>query len=241
MFIRLLLLLCYFLQSTNSVAKEVKKLNIRTIDVAPYGIIENDQYKGIYYELSNMLFENVNVDFENIIVPYARIKHELKFGQADVTIMFKYQELEPYVTYVAPLPALKNVVIGKKETAISSIEDLNGKVIAYLRGAKFSEKIDTAKNISKQFVNNFEQGIEMMRLNRVDAIIGPLSAILYSAKKTGLSPSFFGEPYIVSTKTPWLQVSKKSNNKIELSTIEIALKQLIQEGRFTRLNKKYLN
>lgn len=241
MHIRLLLLFCFFMQMTHSVAKEVKTLNVRTIDVSPYGIIENGRNTGIYYELFNMLFDNSNVKFENIIFPYARIKHEIKSGQADVTIMFKYQELSPYVNYITPLPALKNVVIGKKGTSISSIDDLNGKVIAYLRGAKFSEQIDKSKNISKQFVNDFEQGIDMMRLNRVDAIIGPLSAILYSAKKIGLSKHFFGEPYTVSTKTPWLQVSKKSTIKIDLANVETKLKKLIEDGYFKRLNEKYLN
>lgn len=241
MYIRLLLLFCFFLQMTHSVAKEVKTLNVRTIDVSPYGIIENGRNSGIYYELFNMLFEKSNVKFENIIFPYARIKHELKSGHADVTIMFKYQELTPFVNYITALPALKNVVIGKKGTSISSIDDLNNKSIAYLRGAKFSEEIDKSKKISKQFVNDFEQGIDMMRLNRVDAIIGPLSAIFYSAKKIGLSKNFFGEPYTVSTKTPWLQVSKKNTRKINLVKVEEKLKKLIDDGCFNRLNEKYLN
>jgi hypothetical protein len=36
-------------------------------------------------------------------------------------------------------------------------------------------------------------------------------------------------------------MSKKSIKKIDLSAIEIALKKLIKEGCFTRLNEKYLN
>lgn len=245
MFLRLLCLFCYLscflLPSINSSAKELNMLNIRTIDVSPYGIMEDGQYNGIYYELSNMLFDNGNTKFENIIYPYARIQHELKSGHADVTIMFKYQELAPYVKYITPLPALRNVVIGRNSTPISSIDDLNGKVIAYLRGAKFSDEIDKAQNISKQFVNDFQQGIDMMRLNRVDVIIGPLSAILYSAKKAGLSRDFFGEPYTVSSKTPWLQVSKRSVTKLDLAEIEKRLKKLIKEGNFAQLNEKYLN
>lgn len=241
MYIRLLLFFYFFLQVTHSVAKEVKMLNVRTIGVSPYGIIENERNDGIYYDLLNIVFENANVKFENIILPYARIKHELKTGHADVTIMFKYPELAPYVKYITPLPVLKNVVIGRKGTSISSIDDLNGKVIAYLRGAKFSEQIDKSKGISKQFVNDFDQGIDMMRLNRVDAIIGPLSAILYSAKKMGVSKQFFGEPFTVSTKTPWLQISKKNTEKIDLAKVEAKLKKLIEEGFFNRLNEKYLN
>jgi len=241
MLIRLLLLFCFLLQHTDSVAKAVQTLQVRTIDVSPYGITEDGKDNGIYYELSNMLFENTNLEFENVIFPYARIKHELKSGQADATIMFKYPELAPYVKYITPLPALRNVVIGRKGTSFSSVDDLDGKVIAYLRGAKFSEQIDNAENISKQYVNDFKQGVDMMRLNRVDAIIGPLSAILYSAKSIGVSQAFFGKPLTVSSKTPWLQVSKKSIKKMDLSRIEIELKKLIKKGCFTRLNEKYLN
>lgn len=239
MLVRLVFLFWFLLQVFDSNAENSTVINIRTIDVSPYGIIENGQNSGIYYELSNMLFEKTT--FENVISPYARIKHELQTGQADVTLMFKYPELEPYVHYITPLPALRNVVIGKRGTLISSIDDLNGKVIAYLRGAKFSDKIDSAENISKQYVNNFEQGVHMMRLNRVDVIIGPLSAILYSAKSIGVSKHFFGQPFTVSSKTPWLQVSRKSVDKLDLYALEKKLKALIKVGSFTRLNEKYLH
>lgn len=130
---------------------ESKELQVRTISVSPFGIEGPDRGRGIYYELAEALTSKLHTQHEmkvnHKIYPYARIIHELKNGQTDLTIMFKYQELEDFVTYIAPLPTLNNVVIGLNNTHFESIKALEGKTLAYLRGSKFSDAIDNNHKI----------------------------------------------------------------------------------------------
>jgi len=214
-------------------------LQVRTIAVAPYGIITDAQLNGIYFELMELLLAKSKLVNRHYIDPYARIMHELKIGTADLTIMFKYPELSSYVTYIYPLPALKNVVIGRKKDHFPTIESLHGKVIAYLRGAKFSDRIDNNTAIIKQEVLDFDQGIILLQEGKVDAIIGPLSPIQSAANKLFLIKDFFGEPLIVSQRTPWLQISNKSLHKISAEQLKESFARLIAQGELEKLKRKY--
>ena len=220
-------------------------LNINTIAVSPYGIEHADGNRGIYYELadtltSSKLNNSIFFHIEHQISPYARIIHELKNGQTDLTIMFKYQELEQYVTYITPLPSLKNVVIGLKNSQFDNAYSLERKTIAYLRGAKFSDAIDHNRKITKVTTKDFQQGINMLAAKRVDAIIGPMEPILAAAQDLNKPADFFGQPLVVSERTPWVQISNHSELMSEIAGLKQHFDQLLSSGKLEQLRAKYL-
>jgi len=223
----------------NAESQESVTLQVRTIAVAPYGMIADAKLAGVYFELMELLLAKNKLANKHYIDPYARIMHELKIGTTDLTIMFKYSELEPYVTYIYPLPALKNVIIGRNHDHFPTVESLNGKVIAYLRGAKFSDSVDNNSSIGKQEVMDFNQGLILLKKGRVDAIIGPLAPIKSAARRLSLKDEFFGEPLVVSQRTPWLQVSNKSLDKVSVEQLKASLVLLIEQGELAKLKIKY--
>jgi len=213
-------------------------IQIRTIAVAPYGIENNKKRSGIYYDLANILITESKLNSQHLIYPYARIISELKNGKTDLTIMFKYKELKEHVIYIAPLPSLHNIVIGLKGNRFESISDLEGKTIAYLRGARFSEAIDTNSKINKHRTNDFRQGIKMLVRGRVDAIIGPMEPILSAADSMGMV-NIFNQPLYVSQRTPWLQISKKSKLRLSVDDIKSTFENVLMRGDLTKLKHKY--
>ncbi|MDP2562325.1 ABC transporter substrate-binding protein [Psychrobium sp. 1_MG-2023] len=216
-------------------------IKVRTIAIAPYGIIDDKPPRGIYFDLANSLLRRAGLTPVNHIAPYARIMHDLKTGSIDLTIMFRYKELEDYVTYIAPLPPLNNVVLAKQGTHFSSIESLKGKTIAYLRGAKFSDDIDNDPDILKHQVTNFNQGIRMLSLSRVDAIIGPMDPLLAAAAALNKKPNFFGKPLIVSQRTPWIQYSNSSQAVLPAARIKMLFEQMMVQGELEQLRNKYIS
>lgn len=213
-------------------------VQIRTIAVAPYGIENNLTRSGIYYDLANLLIKDSELNSHHRIYPYARIISELKTGKTDLTIMFKYKELKDYVVYIAPLPALANVVIGLKGNRFKSISDLEGKTLGYLRGAKFSDEIDTNIKIKKYRTNDFSQGIKMLARGRIDAIIGPMEPIISAAYSIGMV-NIFDEPLYVSERTPWLQISRKSKLQMSVNQIRAAFNNILTRGELKKLQHKY--
>jgi len=235
LFIIIFLLICQYSAS----AHPAKTLQVRTIAIAPYGINEKGEFSGIYYDLANALLTKAKLKSEHHIFPYGRIMHELKIGKTDLTIMFKYKELADYVDYIYPLPTLKNVVIGRKGSDYHSVQQLETLSIAYLRGAKFSDDIDNNPKIIKQTVSDFHQGLLMLEKGRVDAIIGPMAPIISAAKQLDLNKEFFGEPLIVSERTPWLQLSKKSHDKISPQQLKTVFSQMMAQGELETIQQKY--
>lgn len=223
-------------------------IKIRTIDILPYGIkspkgaSDSSQYlaSGIYYDMANLIAKESGYLPSNEIFPYARIMLELKSGQTDMTIMFKYKEMEGYVTYIAPLPSLKNVVFGLNGTDYTSFSSLKGKRIAYLRGAKFSEEIDNDPDIYRFETLNFIQAVKMLMVGRVDAVIGPMDPILSAALQLNEDINLFGEPFVVSERTPWVQISNNSLGKLSPQKLKSAYKKIIEHDELSKLRKQYL-
>jgi len=227
-----------------ALAENAPTIQIRTISVAPYGIEAENRNSGIYYDLANALADHLvsrkNIKVSHKIYPYARIIHELKNGKTGLSILFKYEELEQHVHYIAALPELKNVVMGLNGQAFNSVADLEGKTIAYLRGATFSEEIDNNPKIIKITTNNFRQGIDMLMAERVDAIIGPIDPILSAAQKLKIDKDLFGPALIVSTKTPWLQISNLSKLRYSIDDIKKYFNEILAAGKLNSLREKYL-
>lgn len=234
-FYALLILLCMnsFTLAANN------KIEVRTIDIPPYGIDSNGELSGVYYDLANLLFSKED-KINHSIYPYARIIYELKTGHTDLTIMFKYKELENYVTYITPLPSLQNVVVGVRGKSVTSVNDLEGRSIAYLRGAHFSNEIENNSSITLYRTKNFKKSIEMLIAGRVDAVIGPFEALLIAAKNLGKNKDFFGEVLVVSERTPWLQISNKSKHKFDIIELEEKFIKIIKNKKLEYLKKSYL-
>ncbi len=216
-------------------------LQVRTISISPYGMGTDEAVQGIYFDLANVLLKESGYSNTNHLYPYARIMSELKSGQTDLTIMFKYRELQNSVVYVSPLPPLQTIVIGLEGINFDSLDSLVGKKLAYLRGAKFSDDIDQNPDIIKVETKDFQLGIKMLLRGRVDAIIGPIDPILSAALlEQGDKTIRFGCPLVVDERTPWVQISRKSLERIDVDKLRATYERLIKRGELTRLRVKYL-
>jgi len=217
-------------------------IEIRTIGIPPYGIQNKNTniMSGFYFEVANLIAREAGYKANNYIYPYKRIINELKSGQTDMSILFKYKELEEYVVYLAPLATLKTVVIGLKGTEFDAISSLKGKTIAYLRGAKFSDAIDNDPEIIKEVTTDFLQGIKMLKFGRVDAIIGPFDPILSAANKITEGEYIFGAPLVVAERTPWIQVSNKSADKLSIDKLRTIFLDFKERGIIGKIRNKYI-
>ncbi len=220
-------------------AQESGYIKIRTIDVLPYGIKTDTNSSGIYYDIANLLAKEAGYKVNNYIYPYARIIFELKSGKTDMTIMFKYKELEEFVIYIAPLPTLKTVVIGPRGTTFDSLNSLKGKRVGYLRGAKFSDAVDNDPDIIAIETIDFIQALRMLMIGRVDAIIGPMTPILSAAADLHLGNDFFGKPFIVDERTPWVQISRKSVDRISTEKLRAVFNEINKRGELEKIRNKY--
>ena len=237
--ISLLLLLFGFIFSTYSYSYTIK---ISTVGFPPYGINEQGEFSGLYYDMANLITANAGYSSNNIVTPYARIVEGIKSGNIDLTIMFRYPALEEYVDYVAPFPSQQLVLLGLQGQYFKKISDLSGKKITYLRGTKLNNEIDYDKTIEKYEVTDYIHAIKMLMAGRVDAIIGSFEPIKNSAlelEKIDNITILFDEPIVLDIKTPWLQISKKSRSHIDIDKLKESFTQLQINNTLNTLKFKY--
>ena len=237
--ISLLLLLLSFLFSTYSYSYTIK---ISTVGFPPYGINEQGEFSGLYYDMANLITANAGYSSNNTVTPYARIIEGIKSGNIDLTIMFRYPALEEYVDYVAPFPSQQLVLLALQGQYFKKISDLSGKKIIYLRGTKLNNEIDYDKTIEKYEVIDYLHGIKMLMAGRADAIIGSLQPIKNSALKLEETEDItilFDDPIVLNIKTPWLQISKKSRSYINIDKLRASFSQLQNNNTLNTLKFKY--
>jgi len=217
-------------------------IEIRTLGFPPYGINNQGELSGIYYDLANLIVANAGYSPNNQIIPYARIVKSIKFGGADLTIMYRNPTLDGYVDYLGALPSKSTVVIGLQDNPFGKIAELSGKKIAYIRGAKFTDQIENDKSIEKHLISSYAQGMRMLIAGRIDALMGPLHPI-----KTAVSEFNeinhkkiqLGEPLVVETRSPWVQISKKRASYIDIEKLKQSFMELQRKNTFQTLKAKY--
>jgi len=240
--VNLTILIPLFIYSICSTYASLPKIEISTIGIPPYGINEQGKLSGLYYDLTNLIASNAGYTANNKIAPYARIIKSLKFGTTDLTIMFRYPELEGYVDYIGSLPSKPLVVIGLQGQDFKDINSLSGKTIIYLRGAKFNKQIDEDKTIGKHLVSDYILGVKMLVARRADAIIGSLQSIQRTVLELEIINNekiFLGKPLIIDSRTPWIQVSKKHSSHLNIEDLKQSFLKLEADGVFNTLKAKY--
>ena len=224
-----------------SLAEENKVIEVRTIGIPPYGIQIDEKLSGVYFDAINRLTSIAGYRVNNKIAPYARIIHELKGGITDMTIMFKYPQLEEHVIYIAPLKPLKIVVMGLEGVSFDSLSNLKGKSVAYLRGAKFSDAIGRNPSIDIIETVDFIQAMKLLMIKRVDGIIGPMDPILIAASRLRPNEQVLGQPLVVDQRTPWIQISKESNKRLSAKVLKQAFEKMKRNGELEAIRAKYIS
>jgi len=219
-----------------------ESVRIVTPEMPPFGFFTEDKKSsGILYEISNLIAEEAGFSYTNRIVPFARLVWELESGQADFGIFLVSKENEKVAIQVVPILPLENIIVGMKEMNINSLESLHGKKVATVRGAKYDEAFTINNAIKKYETANYEQSINMLLNNRVDAMIGPAMGLYFTAKQLGYSKETFGKPLVLNTKDAWLQYSVTTADQKKTESLKAAAERLIKRNAFQDIIDKYLN
>lgn len=230
-----------FMLLSGADAADSEALKIVTVQMAPFGFFTEDgNSTGLLYEMSNRIAEAAGFSYINRIVPFARLIAELESGESDFGIFLHSTKNEQAAVKVAALFPLENAVIGLKGTRIKSLEDLHGKTVAIVRGARYDDGFDADAAIIKYETKDYHHSVRMVVYKRLEAMIGPKIGLLFTAKQMGYSADIFDDPLILNTKDAWLQFSRKktADNKT-IKRLKAASEQLLKDNTITRLIDNY--
>ncbi len=202
---------------------------------------ENYHCEGVISKLLKMIFTQANINFKLVNYPYARILHSLNSGVLDSALIFKNTSISQKVEYIGPVSKSKVIVLTSADV-ISNYTDLYKlEAIAVIRNAKFYNKFDNDEAVPKVNVDSYEQAVSMLKLNRVDAIVGSRLGIEYALRKQNMERKRLDTAFILGEKEWWIHMSKKSAFLKNRADIELAIKHFYKDDLVYQLYKDQLN
>jgi len=217
-------------------------LRFAVIDSKPFGYVDTDGVtKGVHYELIGELAKRTGLNIERRIYPYARMWSNLENGLVDAAIGWRSSERDPYSVYVNFVftDYLSAITMKNKQT-LGRYEDLyTVGTVGVLRGLSISDKFNADTRIQKYDVNTYDQGIEMLRTGKVDAVAGNVYAFLYLASQFKLTDSLDLPGLKLGSRDQWLQASKKSKMLRYVPQLQKAVQAMISDGYVEKIFLKY--
>ncbi len=246
-FLKILSILLYLILMAGSAYTQETPLKIQLVHTEPWGyVVENTNKQdqklvGIWLEVTEAIAKKVEVKFDLLLAPPARINRSLEQGNTDLSFLEQTVEKDAYVIYAGKLFTYGSIIVPRKdkEVRLNSYEDLYETRIGVVRGMSLNPKFDSDFELTlKQKFRNYEIIIGMLKLGRLDVIAGDSVALPYLLHKLNFEERV-GSPLILQKTPVWVQFSKKSKQLHYVPRIRKAVEVLRKEGAFEQILYRY--
>jgi polar amino acid transport system substrate-binding protein len=219
-----------------------------TEDYPPYQFLdENNNMSGIYVDILFAIYQQLGVELKprNIfIVPWARLYHQLQFDTSLAGFsMLKTPERSALFALV-PLPLQQKISIlikenGAKSPSLSAIKNMN---IAVVREDIGQQLLDRHNIKATQVETNSARSmLELLRLERVDAVAYSEDVASFQMKKLGMSEIKLIPILVLDDHSFNSYVFHRDTPKCVTDLFVKAIDELHQQGKLTLLWRKYLH
>jgi len=218
--------------------QEEKLIMVTEAGFAPYEFYKGNQIVGVDVEIAKKIAEKAGKKLEIKDTDFDSIINEVKTGKADfgaAGLSITEERLEE-VDFSIEYAISKQVIIVKNDSAISKVEDLNGKKVAVQLGTVadlvLSDEYPEVKVIQHK---KYLLAVEDLLANKVDAIVlDSLPAKEIINKNTSLKildEELLTDKYGIAVR--------KGNGEL-LKIINEVLEQMINSGKIEEFTIKYL-
>lgn len=236
----LLLLACYatnvFSQDPDTSA-ETERIVFMTADVWPWGYLDAEgQPGGLISEFAERLAQVAELPLDNRVLPHQRLLAEFKRGRGDFTVVFENPDLDHLADSLGQVLSTDILLVANRDfTGSPTLEALAGKRVGYISGTYYGEAFQQNDNLVKIPVYNLDQAIEMLHINRLDALISSDIVFHHSLISQDLQPSAFRYETHTRGHTAHLYRSRQATNTHVAVRLQSALAQMQQAGELSRL------
>ena len=158
------------------------------------GLVDSST-EGKFVEILNEIEQRTGITFTLSLKPTKRMQRDFKRG----SIIGYFPELYEHLplpldqVYVSEPFWTKKIYIFSRDEAshITNIDMLNGKRIALVRGYSYGREIVNNKKITITYVDSDIQSIKLLKLNRVDFVLGDGDSTPAAIQKTQAQKEIF--------------------------------------------------
>lgn len=190
---------------------------------------ENNQLSGAMVDYFDLLEQDTGYRFDIILEPYSRVIADVKQGKLDLAVIFRNAQLEGYADFIGPVSKSKVIVLPQAEKNLVDYDQLLLlDHIGVVRGASFAKRFDEDALLKKLSISDYAQGLNLLHLNRVDAVVGSLEGLEYNILASGKALEDYGQPLLLTEKEYWLHFSNLSSYRHIVPRLKQAIDKLYQ-------------
>lgn len=243
-------LLCslFFLASFTSPKLHAKTYNFVTAEFPKISQTnQQGSLEGLGIEVTQEIFKRLDKKVTIQIVPLKRALFLLKNKEVDGMIgPYLSEERADYLLYNKVVLYNDDIQLYKlKQNKFSwdgNIESLKDQQIGVINGWDIGNDFNDQKDELKiTYIKSVEQAFKMLKHQRVDLVICHKRASSPVLKELGLEDEITDIKPAISKKAGHFASAKDPSNEEFLQLFDETFQELIKDGTFDRLNKKWLN
>jgi len=210
----------------------------------PFAITDKMPYRGIDVDLLKEIEKRLAVEIRIKKYPWTRSLSNMKQGKLDIISgIAKREERAEYLHYIpTPYYTCSTVFYVKKgnSSKIKKYDDLYNYSIGYVEKSAYFLKFDKDKKLKKRAVTREIQLLKMLKVGRIDTIIGTDCQVDYELAQLGYNKLIEKAEFTPGNNVHlYVAVSKKSPYAKELDTISEVVKNIVEERKVKEFAKKY--
>lgn len=208
-----------------------------TADVWPWGYHDaQGQPSGLLSDFIQRLAQKSGVPLDNRILPYQRLLAEFKRGRGDYTVVFENPEFAGLADSLGQVLSSDILLVANPDfVGDLTLGALAGKRVGYISGTYYGEAFQHDEQLIKIAVYNLDQAIEMLRINRLDAVISSDIVFYHSLLALDLRPDTFRYVTHISEQPAHLYISGRAANRHLAIRLQAALANMHQSGELRTL------
>lgn len=236
-------LIALIFAATQAMADQIK---VGVINLKPWGSVsDNRELVGQHIDFFNELSKRTGMQFEYSILTIPRIKELIKSGEIDMTIIFKRDEMAPYVDFLGLVMPYNYYLVGKSGALFDEESVKKLTKVGFIEGEEdvakkcFSDKFnDSAKMYPAP---NYGNLLKMLNKSRIEGATIPSKGLKAYLDEIGEEKSYTNKLFILCENEAFLQVSKKSKTLQEhdLTRLSQTLSQMREDHTIEQIAEKY--
>lgn len=217
----------------------------------PYSYLREGKPVGIDVDIVQELGRRSGVQFDIGLVPFKRVVESVRAGSVEAGMALLHNaEREGFALFTGVLHNSTYSLFVLKDRPMrfdGSLDSLQGQRIGKVRGFFVSEAFDAEVAVGRvqlEETAGSEQGLQMLRAGRVDAISGQTVVTRYLAQQAGMVEALRVLPFpLVPDKPAFLVLSRAAaiaDREALGERLRLMLEQMHRDGSIARIEARHL-
>ena len=198
---------------------------------------KDNQYKGIVIDYINLISLELGVEMQTVPMRWDKALESLNIGNSQICDMFINEERSKLYLFTNPIYNLRTVLVVKDNEEFD-LKKLNNMVIATEKGDYANSYLEQHyPNATLVYVQNVNEGLDLLIEETVDAVIGdePVITYLLNKREDLLKLNIYN--YVLYEEEVAFAVSKTMPELVPI--LNKAIKQINKRGQLEKIQQKW--